>query len=322
MLYLLLVILGVVAVFKFAPRPRLDASPRTTQVPNLPLADLPAWLDAQEGRVPGLIEGTAANIVWADPENPAQTELCFLYLHGFSATWQETAPLTTRLATTRHANVVHGRLAGHGEGSEGMLAPAERWLQSVTDHFDIATRLGKKVVIVATSTGCTLTTYLVSQPALAAKIHACVFLSPNFRIRNPFGFLLTWPFANKWAHLVVGREHSWEPISEAQANAWTHRYSTLALIEMQKVVDYAARLDFGSFTIPLAVMYMQNDTTIHPPTAIDVFNRWGARSKTLIRVEPDGDEAVHVFVGDIVAPHRLEWCLARINQFLDDLNVS
>lgn len=320
MLYLLLIILAVVAVFKFAPRPRLDAAPRTTQVPRLPLDQLPAWLESQEGRVPGLIEGTAAHIEWANPEQKEQTELCFLYLHGFSATWQETAPLTSRLAKTRHANVVHGRLAGHGEGTDGMLAPAEKWLQSVTDHFDIATRLGKKVVVVATSTGCTLTTYLVSQAALAEKIHACVFLSPNFRVRNPFGFLLTWPFSNRWTHLIVGKEHSWEPISEAQSKAWTHRYSTLALIEMQKVVDYAARLDFGNFRTPLAVLYMKNDTTIHPPTAIQVFNRWGARSKTLIQVEPNGDDPVHVFVGDIVAPERLDWCLDRINQFLDDLD--
>lgn len=320
MLALTIVILIVVAVFKFGPRPRLDAFARTSQVPKVDLNQLPTWLDAQEGRVPRLIEGNAAHIEWANPDNPEQTDLCFLYLHGFSATWQETAPLTSRLASIRGANVMHGRLAGHGEGSDGMLTPAEHWLQSVTDHFDIASRIGKKVIVVATSTGCTLTTYLLNQPALAEKIHACVFMSPNFRIRNPFGFLLTWPFADKWNHFILGREHSWEPISEAQAKAWTHQYSTLALIEMQKCVDFAARLDYGSFTTPLAVMYMQNDTTIHPPTAIDVFNRWGARSKTLIRVEPNGDAEEHVFVGDIVAPERLDWCLARINQFLDDLD--
>jgi esterase/lipase len=319
MLTALIVILVVIAIFKLAPRPKLDATPRTTQVPNIDLTQLPDWLESQEGRVSRLIAGNAAHIEWADPDQPQQTDLSFLYLHGFSATWQETAPLTSRLATTRGANVVHGRLAGHGEGSDGMLTPAERWLQSVTDHFDIASRVGKKVVVVATSTGCTLTTYLVNQPALREKIHACIFLSPNFRIRSPFGFLLTWPFSNKWVHLILGREHKWDPISEQQAKAWTHQYSTLALIEMQKTVDYAARLDYGSFKTPLAVMYMQNDTTIYPPAAIDVFNRWGARSKTLIRVEPNGEAAEHVFVGDIVAPDRLEWCLARLNQFLDDL---
>ena len=162
----------------------------------------------------------------------------------------------------------------------------------------------------------------MNQPAMAEKIHACIFLSPNFRIRSPFGFLLTWPFADKWIHVILGKERSWEPISEQQAIAWTHRYSTLALIEMQKAVDFAARLDYGRFNTPLAMMYMQNDTTIHPESAIEVFNRWGARSKTLIRVEPDGEAEEHVFVGDIVAPQRLDWCLERINQFLDDLGTE
>ena len=315
----IILVLMIVAIFKISPRPRLDAAPRTTQVPAVDIDQLPIWLEAQEGRVSRLIEGNAAHIQWADEAHPSQTDLCFLYLHGFSATWKETAPLTARLAAQRGANVVQGRLAGHGEGSDGMLAPAEHWLQSVTDHFDIATRLGKKVVIVATSTGCTLTTYLVNQPAMAEKIHACIFMSPNFRIKSPFGFLLTWPFSNQWIHLILGRERSWEAISEEQAKAWTNKYSTLALIEMQKTVDYAANLDYGRFTTPLAMMYMRNDTTIHPESAIKVFNQWGARSKTLIRVEPEGDAEEHVFVGDIVAPQRVDWCLDRFNQFLSDL---
>jgi esterase/lipase len=319
MLTLIIIVLVIVAVFKFGPRPKLDATPRSSQVPNVDINQMPSWLDAQEGRVARLIEGNAAHIEWADESNPEQTELCFLYLHGFSATWKETAPLTTRLAEVRGANVVQGRLAGHGEGSEGMLAPAEHWLQSVTDHFDVASRLGKKVVVVATSTGCTLTTYLVNQPALAAKIHACIFMSPNFRIKSPFGFLLTWPFSNKWIHFILGKERSWETINEEQAKAWTNQYSTLALIEMQKTVDFASTLDYGRFTTPLAMMYMQYDTTIHPDSAISVFDRWGARSKTLIRVEPDGEAEEHVFVGDIVAPQRLDWCLDRLNQFLNDL---
>ena len=320
MLYLLILVVLVAMLFMFGPRPKLDSAPRQSQVPQAPINQLPEWLEGQESHVPNLIEGTAAHIEWADPANPAQTDLCFLYLHGFSATWQETAPLTSQLAVRHNANVVQGRLAGHGEGSAGMLKPAEYWLQSVTDHFDIASRLGKRVVIVATSTGCTLATWLLNQPTHAAKVHACLFMSPNFRIRSAFGFLLTWPFSKYWVHLILGREHQWQPISDAQAKAWTHQYSTLALIEMQKTVDYAKTLDIGRFETPVAMMYMQNDGTIHPPSAIQVFNRWGSRHKKLIRVEPDGDAEEHVFVGEIVAPQRLDWCLERFNLFLDSLS--
>jgi esterase/lipase len=319
MTYLIFLIIVVGVIFVLGPRPKLDSTPRQSQVPQIPIDQLPEWLDGQESRVPDLIEGTAAHIEWADRNNPAQTDLCFLYLHGFSATWQETAPLTTQLAAVRNANVVQGRLAGHGEGRAGMLTPAEYWLQSVTDHFDIASRLGKQVVIVATSTGCTIATWLLDQPTSAAKVHACLFMSPNFRIRSAFGFLLTWPFSKHWVHLVLGRQHQWEPISDAQAKAWTHQYSTLALIEMQKTVDHVNSLDIGRFDTPVAMMYMQNDGTIHPPSAIKVFNRWGTRHKKLIRVEPNGDAEEHVFVGDIVAPERIEWCLERFNLFLDSL---
>ena len=319
MLYLLIFSGLLVGLFLFAPRPKLDASERHSQVPQIPLDKLADWLDGQESHVPNLIPGTEAHIEWANPEKPNKTPLCFLYLHGFSATWQETAPLTSRLAQAQQANVVQARLAGHGEGEAGMLTPAEHWLQSVTDHFDLATRLGEKVVIVGTSTGCTIASWLLNNPIYANKTHACLFLSPNFRVRSSFGFLLTWPFSKYWVHLILGRHHEWEPVSEAQARAWTHRYSTLALIEMQKTVDYVGGLDFGRFTVPLAMMYMENDSTIYPPSAIQVFNRWGAHRKKLIKVDLDGGTEEHVFVGENTAPHRLDWCFERLNAFLEDV---
>jgi esterase/lipase len=319
MIYLIILIIAIGLMFRFGPRPRLDATERQSQVPQIPIQKLPAWLDGQESHVPNLVPGAAAHIEWANEKDPQKTPYSFLYLHGFSATWQETAPLTSRLAKVRHANSVHGRLAGHGEGETGMLTPAEHWLQSVTDHFELATRLGEKVIIVGVSTGCTVATWLLNNPSHADKVHACLFLSPNFRIRSPLGFLLTWPLSKHWIHLILGRHHEWEPMSDAQAAAWTSRYSTLALIEMQKTVDFAQELDFGQFKIPLAMMYMENDGTIHPPSAIQVFNRWAANHKELIRVDLDGETEEHVFVGEITAPHRLDWCFERLNSFLDGL---
>ena len=242
-----------------------------------------------------------------------------MYIHGFSASPQETTPLTERLASAFESNYIHTRLAGHGI-SPGMDTTAEDWLQSVVDTWHVAERIGERVVVVATSTGAALSVWLADQVFAKDKIHAMLLLSPNFRLRNPFGPILTWPWSHRWVHLVLGSHYEWQPSNELQAKYWTCRYSINALIEMQKTVDWISRQNFGEFTVPLATMYMKNDPTIHPNTAIRVHEAWGSRVKQLIPVSLDGDAAEHVFVGNITAPHRVDWCVAQFEAFLRQID--
>ena len=317
----LLTVLGLLGLaFILGPRPQLKASYKKNPMPEMPIERLAGWLQDRESRVPDLISGAGAHICWAKTSQPSKTRLSFLYLHGFSATWPETAPVTQRLADHFQSNVVQGRIAGHGTGPDGMLATAEEWLQSIGELFELAQRIGDKVVIVATSTGAPLSVWLALQPELADKLHACLFMSPNFRVRSRLGFLLTWPWSKYWIQIILGKEIQSEPKSEAEANCWTQRYSTLALIEMQKTLDWANHQDFTNIHIPMAMMYMENDATVYPPAAINVFNLWRSELKYLYRVTIDGDAPEHVFVGDITAPHRTDWCVKMFIEFLEKVD--
>ncbi|XOV89910.1 MAG: alpha/beta hydrolase [Pseudomonadota bacterium] len=317
-----LVLLALLAGFALGPRPRLDAKLPQVAVPTLENpAELSAWLDERERNVPGMTPGAEACIQFADPQAPQKTPLCFVYVHGFSATWPETAPVTERLAARFGANVLQARLAGHGTDSAGMVTPAELWLSSLRETWEIATQLGDRVVIVATSTGAPLAVWLASFADVREKLHALLFMSPNFRIRSRFDFLLTFPWSGYWIHWFVGRERSWEPINEAQAKFWTYRYSTLALIEMQKVVAWARQCRLSALQVPLAIMYMKNDPTIDPAAAIRAFEQWGGAPKRLIKVTIDEDEASHVFVGDITAPHRNDWTVDQFATFLAEVRT-
>lgn len=316
----IVILVLLIVLFLFGPRPRLDPVRPPVPVPrDLAPAELAHWLDARERAVPGLIEGTAAHIEFANPTSPAKTPLCFVYIHGFSATWPETAPVTSRLAAAFSANALQTRLAGHGTGPDAMVAPAEQWLASATEAWEIATQLGDHIVLVATSTGAPLSVWLASLPDVAERLHALLFMSPNFRIRTRFDFLLTAPWSPRWIHLVIGRYRQWQPANEGEAKFWTWRYSTLALIEMQKIVDWARRQRLGDYTVPLAIMYMKHDPTIDPAAAIAAFDAWGAAHKALIPVTVDGDEAQHVFVGDIDGPQRTDWCVDQFTRFLAGL---
>jgi len=306
------------AVFWLAPRPLLDSRPPGTQVPaSLGPVELETWLTEHEARYAGVIDGTDARIDWAT--KPGVTDLCFLYVHGFSASRQEIVPVTDRIADHFNANLVYARLAGHGLSENAMQATAEQWLQSMEDSWEIASKVGKKVVVIATSTGAPLCVWLNEHIARRDQMHAFIFLSPNFKLKSPFGFLLTWPWAEQWVHYLVGKEHSWEPESELVARYWTHRYSSNAIIEMQKVVDWVRKLKPASGQPPLATFYMKGDPTIDHKAAVDFHQRWRSDYKSLHPVDIDIEVPQHVFVGDISAPQRNDWCVEASIKFIQSL---
>ena len=337
----IVVLLIVLLIFWCAPRPRLAPSLPDTQVPPQRCPqDIEVWLQEQEKKVPHLIAGTEACIIWA--KEAAVTDLCLMYVHGFSASRQETAPLADRIAARHKANLVYLRLAGHGLNTGGMEAPAEAWLEGLRDGWEIASRLGRRVVIIATSTGAPLSLWLAQ--ALADREHAdreqllgLIFLSPNFKIRRRGASILTMPWANYWVPWVLGREQGASPegelpegelpeekaLEETLVNKyWTSRYPTQAVIEMQKVLDWVEHHCDKTADIPLATLYMEGDPTVDTD-AIQAFHQaWGAKTKRLYPVEIDAAIPQHVFVGDITAPQRLNWCLEVCADFISSLTAT
>lgn len=307
----------VILILLFGPRPTLDPSVPATSVPaGLSPSDLATWLAEHEAAHGAVIDGAEATIQWAD--GPDVQDLCLLYVHGFSASRQETSPLSERIAAEVGANAVFTRLAGHGLDAGAMEAAAEHWLQSMVDSWEIASRIGRKVIIIAVSTGAPLSIWLNQHVAERDKVHSFIFLAPNFKVRNPFAFLLTWPWSPVWLTRLLG-EHSWEPENELAARYWTHRYSSHAVIEMQKVVDWARRTELDASDIPLATLYMEGDPTISHEAAVAFHEAWDAENKALHRVTLDADNPQHVFVGDITAPHRVDWCVERCVEFIKNV---
>ena len=307
--------LTLLLIFWLAPSPKLDAEPPQTRVPqDLTPAEMAGWLADEEARHGNVIEGAEARIFWAS--NPEPTELCVLYVHGFSASRQEISPVPEAVSKALSANLVCARLAGHGLSTKPMQASVEDWLQSVTDAWEIASRIGNRVVIVAVSTGAPLSIWLTQRAADSSAVHSLLFMSPNFRIRHSFGFILTWPWAKVWVPKLMGEEREWEPENDLVARYWSNRYSINAVIEVQKVVDWVRRTKLDSCNIPLATLYMAGDPTISHEAAIAFHEAWQADSKELIEVPIDPENVQHVFTGNISAPHRVDWtvetCLAFI----------
>ncbi|MDH5738308.1 MAG: lysophospholipase [Gammaproteobacteria bacterium] len=322
MAFIILAILILIIGFWMGPRLHLDDSHIDSRVPLVDeseITKLADWINEFESAFDDIIPGTAAHIQWADPDTPRKTPLSFLYIHGFSATWKETHPVTSELASRYNANVLQARIAGHGMDPHHMRSTAREWLQSMRDCWDISRQIGERVVVVATSTGAPLSVWLTTLPGAVEKLHAFLFMAPNFKTRVPIAPILTWPWAKYWVWLLIGKTRRWVPENEAVAKYWTYEYSTQALMEMQSVVDWFQHQDLARQTVPLAVMVMKNDPTISPAAAINGYESWGAEQKALLPVEIDGDAKQHVFVGDIMAPHRTKWVVDQFDAFLKRL---
>jgi len=84
-----------------------------TELPQR-LGDLEKWLDKRESAFEFIKPQNEQQIVWAS-EKKEQTPWSIVYIHGFSSSRLETAPLSQEIANKLKANVFYTRLTGHGQ---------------------------------------------------------------------------------------------------------------------------------------------------------------------------------------------------------------
>ena len=122
-----------------------------------------------------------ARIIWLNDSTKEKTEYAVVYLHGFSASQGEGNPVHKEFAKKFGCNLYLSRLADHGVDTTVPLAnfSAERLWNSALEAFAIGKQIGKKVILMSTSTGGTLALKLCAEyPEIAASI----MLSPNIEI--------------------------------------------------------------------------------------------------------------------------------------------
>lgn len=279
--------------------------------------DLTGWLDERERQVAdqyGLVPGTEKRITWFGERR--RTPYSVLYLHGFSATRQETAPLAETVASALGANLFETRLTGHGRQSRPLTdVRAEDWLQDAAEALAIAAELGERVVVIGTSTGATLAAAMLDHPAMG-PVDTIVMLSPNFAPNDRNAAWLTRPAGPLLARLLVGETRSWEPYNDDQARFWSTSYPLDAAVEMMRLVDYANRQLPASISPRLLMFYSKDDTVISPQAALQVFESTVAPRKALIEIVNPGDPSHHVLAGNVLSRQKTTDVASRIVEFI------
>ncbi len=272
----------------------------TVQSPSLP-AELDVWIAQAEEQADGeygLVPGTEKRITWAD--GPGETEYSVLYLHGFSATRQETDPLAATVAAALGANLFETRLAGHGRQREALTdVRAEDWLEDGVEALAVAAALGRRVVVIGTSTGATLAAALLDHP-LMQSVDTIVMLSPNFGLKDG-GAWATGPAGSLLVRALAGNTRRWEPYNELQGRYWSTSYPSSALVEMMRLVDLANSKMPATITQRLLLFYSPDDRIVSIKAAQDVYARTSAPLKLALEITDPGDPTHHVLAGDVLS---------------------
>lgn len=294
---LILPVLAMALLWLLTPA-RLESATINIELPN----DLDTWIASTEREVAdrfGLVPGTEKRITWQSAGE--RTPYSVVYLHGFSATRQETAPLAELVANSLGANLFETRLSGHGHEEEALATVrAEDWLRDASEALAIGAAIGERIIVIGTSTGATLAAAMLDDPAMSA-VDTIVMLSPNFEPRDQNALWLTRPAGPLLARLLVGETRSWQPHNAEQGQYWSTSYPMAAAVEMMRLVGLANRRLPAPIEQRLLVFTSPDDSVISPVVALEIIEQTGAPQKSIVEIRNPGDPSHHVLAGDVLS---------------------
>jgi esterase/lipase len=238
-------------------------------VPSDP-AGLEAYVSALES--PHRIKpDNEARIVWAGDSTRRQTPYSIVYLHGFSASQAEGEPVHRNIAREYGCNLYLSRLAEHGiDTSEEMInLTADKLWESSKQALAIGKQLGKKVILMGTSTGGTLALKLAA--TFPEDIAGLVLLSPNIAINDDKAWILNNHWGLQIARLVrhskyIDRDTE-DPLDKKY---WNRPYRLEAVVELQELLETSMKEEtFRAVKQPALVLYYYRDT-IHQDSVVKV----------------------------------------------------
>lgn len=308
---IILLLCALIALYLVGPKVEIDTAIHRVVLPD----DLDEYLARSEAGLDDIVPGAEKKIIWSGQVG-VKTPLSVVYLHGFSACRQETAPLAEYVAKDLGANLYYDRFTGHGRSNEALASVSVNALvNDAWEAVEIGSRIGEQVVVIGHSTGGSAATWLATK-SIADKVAAFVLLSPNYGLKNWKSELLVMPWGKQIAELVVGPEYGWEPYNEEYARYWTHRFPTRALLPMMGLVSLARSLDVSVVRKPVLVIYSPNDQVVSPKAVKERFERFGSPEKRLVPYHESGTPGHHVLAGDILSPGATRPMADLISDFL------
>ncbi len=256
---ILLSLIILSAIYLLGPNP-------STPVYNVQMSSVPTinglekFIAAKEALHKLRIDNEA-RIVWANDSVLQKTEYSIVYIHGFSASQNEGNPVHRNIAKAFGCNLYLSRLAEHGiDTSEQLLnLTADNYWESAKEALAIGKQLGKRVILMGTSTGATQALQLAA--AFPNDIAGLILYSPNIAINDPNAWLLNDPWGLQIARLVLGSNYI-EPKDDRPIykQYWNKPYRIEATIALEEMLETSMKAEtFEKITKPVLLLYYYKD---------------------------------------------------------------
>lgn len=235
------------------------------------VAAVTAYVSQRENR-PDIKPGNQSKIIWANDILKEPTSFVLLYLHGFSASPVEGEPVYPDFAKKYGVNAYAPRLVWHGIDTVEPLLNynAEILWNDAKMAFVVAKSMGKKVIIMSTSTGGTLALKLAAE--YPEDIAGLINLSANIRPKAWNAVLLNKPWGLQIARAVLGgEERVLEKKDTIYHKYWNINYRIESLVQLEELVETTMIPEtFERVTCPvLDLYYYKNETEQDPVVNVE-----------------------------------------------------
>ena len=285
------IVFSLIAIYFLGPQP-----PKPVFDAVLPAVSNNNELDAYVAAIESnrkIKPNNDAKIIWAD-SSKAQTDYAIVYLHGFSASQMEGDPVHQNIAKQFHANLYLARLAEHGiDTSEDLMnLTAENYWESAKLAYAIGKKLGKKVILMSTSTGGTLALQLAAN---YPEIAGLILYSPNIEVFNPAAPLLNNPWGLQIGRAVLkGNYVDVKYKDSAYPKYWNTHYRIEAVVALQNLLE--------------ATMTEATFKKVHQPTLALYYYKDEAHQDKVVKVG-----AIQKMMNQIATPTDLKLAMAVPN---------
>jgi esterase/lipase len=320
----LLIFIGILSIaYISGPKPEAPNLQKSySYPPKNSLKELANDVATAENTIPGILPYAKAQFVWADSISPKKTKIAFVYIHGFSATHEEGNPVHRNIAKRYGANLYLARLAGHGInlGDSTMAqVTADQFLASAEEALAIGKQMGDEVVLIATSFGGALSTFLASRHP---EIKAVVMYSPCIKIFDSNAELLDNPWGLALGEAVNGSAvRDFKAENELHAKHWSTHYHMNGVIALQNFLTHAMNQEtFEKVTAPVFMGYYyksetEQDKVVSVPAMLKMYDQLSSKNKVKLAFANVGN---HVLASPILSKDVASVQTAT-EQFLDKI---
>jgi pimeloyl-ACP methyl ester carboxylesterase len=254
--YWTIILVLLILLFTYFSGPRIQVPVYANELPELPtdLTELENHIRSQE-RMEPLRKDNEARIIWQH-DTPKVTPYSIVYLHGFAGSYRDGYPVNVQIADFLAANIFLSRMPGHGLTPPASLenfSPTSAW-ESALKALKIGKTIGKKVIIISTSTGGTLALKLAQ--TFPESVFALINLSPNIKDNVQAAFLLNSPWGYELTQLFIGDYREIEHETAIAAQYWDTLYTSRALVDLQVLVSTTMKEElFEQVKCPVLTLY-------------------------------------------------------------------